>query len=757
MLTAAYFALDYNNAVWIVIASSSAVALWVGAHRTERRLPWMLLAIGQTCYLVAEIIWVAYDNLGDVPFPSAADVFYIAVYPFVAGGVYVLVRDRSPGRDRAAMIDAAVITVVGALLAWIYLMEPYARDPSLSVLEIVVSVAYPMADLLLLAMLARLLVASDGRSVALILIAVGTITMLMSDVAFARLELTVGYETGLIDLGWIVNYVAWGVAALHPSSRSVSRPVAGPTEQLTTARLTLLAAVALIAPGVLLVHPAAGPHHVHLIEVVAATAAVFVLVILRIAGLNREVGKQVSALRSQRKELKSALDERDALADRLLHQASHDPLTGLANRPLFMDRVDSALSSGSKIDSGVAVLFMDLDDFKAVNDSFGHSAGDELLMALAQRLRGVLRSGDMAARLGGDEFCVLVARADDRGVTERVASRILRAIRTPFVLRQGTVEIHSSVGIALGEAGIGAEQLVRNADAAMYLAKNKGKDRYEVFDLTKHSSLLDQISFKSSLPGALENGEFTVHYQPVVDIASGSIVGAEALVRWNHPEKGLVYPGDFIGVAEENDFIFSLGAWVLKHACLQASQWRKTLGPPNPFTMSVNVSARQLTHPPFVQHVTSALAESGLAPEHLILECTESVLMKHEDGARTLAALSELGVRFAIDDFGTGYSSLAYLRRLPADLLKIDKSFVDEILGGPEDEAVAHAVLRLGTILNKSVIAEGIEDERQRSRLVALGCKFGQGHLFSPAVEPHQFTRLLTGEEDLEPSQLVVK
>lgn len=755
LLSAAYFSLGYNSVVWIAIAASSAIAIWIGAARVERRLPWVLLAIGQTSYLVAEIVWVAYDFSGDVPFPSAADVFYIVVYPCAAAGLYILVRDRSPGRDRPALIDAAVITVVGGLLAWIYLMEPYARDPALTMLEVVVSVAYPIADLLLLAMLARILVGPGARSVAYIFLTAGTITMLFSDVAFARIELTAGYEPGLVDLGWLLNYIAWGVAALHPSARHASHPVPFQNERLTMAQLLVLAGVSLVAPTVLLFHP--GPDHVHVLEVVGATAAVFILVILRMAGLNREIRAQVAALTSQRRELKSALDERDALAGRLLHQASHDPLTGLANRSLFMERVESALSSQSPAGPGVAVLFLDLDDFKEVNDNLGHSAGDELLVALAQRLRRVLRAGDLACRLGGDEFAVLVAQVDDERVSGRVAARILRAIRAPFVLRRGTVEIHSSVGVARGEAGIGAEQLVRNADAAMYLAKNKGKDRFEIFDLTKHSSLLDQISFKSSLPGALERGEFTVHYQPLVDISSGAIVGAEALVRWNHPERGLIYPNDFVPVAEENDFIFSLGAWVLKQACMQASEWRKTLGAENPFTISVNVSARQLTHPALVKHVTTALADSGLEPEHLILECTESVLIRHEDGTRTLTELSELGVRLAIDDFGTGYSSLAYLRSLPATLLKIDKSFVDEILGGPEDEAVAHAVLRLGNILNKSVIAEGIEDERQRSRLAALGCRFGQGHLFSPAVEADRFTRLLTGEEDLERTELVVK
>jgi diguanylate cyclase (GGDEF)-like protein len=756
-LSVAYFATHENNAVWIAIATSSTIALWAAAARSERRLPWVLLAIAQTCYHLGEILWVAYDVAGNVPFPSVADIFYFLTYPFAAAGLYIFVRDRSPGRDKPAVIDAAVVTVVMALLAWVYLMEPYARDPSLSVLEIVVSVAYPVGDLVLLAVLARLLVGEGAFSKSLVLIAVGTAAMLVSDVVFARVELTVGYTPGLIDLGWIVNYLAWGAAALHPSMLRASDPVPAPTERLTTGRLVVLAGVSIIAPAVLALEWATGAVRLHVIEVVVATVGVFVLVLLRMAGLNREVRAQVTALQSKGRELRSALDERDALADRLLHQASHDPLTGLANRYLFMERIDAALASQKKIDPAVAVLFVDLDDFKLVNDGLGHSAGDELLKALAQRLRGVLRHGDMAARLGGDEFGVLVASADDEGVAQRVAWRALCAIRAPFNLRQGTVDIHSSIGVALGEPEIGAEQLVRNADAAMYLAKNKGKDRYEMFDLMKHSSLLDQISFKSSMPSALDKGQFTVHYQPIVDIKTREVVGAEALARWNHPQKGLVYPGDFIGIAEENDFILSLGAWVLNEACHQAVEWRATLGNPSPFSISVNVSARQLAHPELVEDVAAALDESGLGPEHLILECTESVLMKHDDGAPTLAQLSGMGVRFAIDDFGTGYSSLSYLRRLPADILKIDKSFVDEILGGPEDEAVAHAVLRLGAILNKSVIAEGIEDERQRTRLVALGCRFGQGHLFSRPVEPHEFTPLLVAAEDSDRAQLVVK
>jgi diguanylate cyclase len=717
----------------------------------------VLLALAQTSYLIAEILWVVYDFTGGVPFPSAADFFYIGVYPFAAAGLYTFVKDRTPGHDRAALIDVAVITVVGGLLSWVYLMEPYARDPSLSILEIAVSVGYPIADLVLLAVLARLLVSSASRCLALELIAAGTTAMLISDVVFARIELTVGYETGLIDLGWIIQYIAWGVAALHPSALCVSERIPQRQERLTPTRLSILTGVSLIAPAILAIEWARGAENPHVFEVVIATATVFILVLLRLSGLNREIGQQVTALTRQGRELKSALDERDALADRLLHQASHDPLTGLANRSLFMNRVERALASRASIDPAIAVLFLDLDDFKLVNDSFGHSAGDELLVALAQRLRGVLRTGDVAARLGGDEFGVLIARADDDGVSERVAARVLRTLRTPFVLRQGTVEIHSSIGIAVGEPGIGAEHMIRNADAAMYMAKNRGKDRFEVFDLTKHSSLLDQISFKSSLPAALEKGEFVLEYQPVVNISTREILGAEALVRWNHTEKGVVYPSDFIGVAEENDFILSLGAWVLREACMQGREWRDLVGEQAPFSMSVNVSPRQLADPRLVEHVTAALVESGFPPEQLILEFTEGVLMKHEDGAPTLAELSKLGVRFAIDDFGTGYSSLAYLRRLPADLLKIDKSFIDEILGGPEDEAVAHAVLRLGIILNKSVIAEGIEDERQRVRLEILGCRLGQGYLFSPPVHPYQFTRLLTGEQDIEPSELVVK
>jgi diguanylate cyclase (GGDEF)-like protein len=753
-----YYLTDLNIFVFLAVPVSAVTLLWVHSFRIERGLPWKLVAAGLTSYLIAEILWVVYSlSGGEVPFPSLADIFYLAPYPLVGAGLLVFIRDRSPGRDRAALIDAAVITVVSSLLAWVLIIEKCARMPSLNFVERIISVAYPLGDLILLALLARLLVGGGMRSVALGFLGAGVVAALVGDVLFLKLQ-AMGYETALIDLGWICNYTFWGVAVLHPSARTISAKPRGADTGLTRRRLMLLAGVSVAAPVVLAVEWACGAT-THVPEVVAATVAVFTLVLLRMGNMNREIKDQVHLLQRQKVELRRrgdelrvTLEERNTFAEKLRYQASHDSLTGLANRATFMERVQGVLESSSADGSDVAVLFLDVDDFKVVNDRLGHVAGDELLVAVASRLRGALRSGDLAARLGGDEFGVLVVGAGDEDEMRGVAGRILQAMRGVFEVSGTTVEVHSSIGIAFGPStDRSADQLVRDADTAMYLAKRRGKDRYEVFDFSKQAALLDEISLKAELPAALGADQFELHYQPIVELETGVVVGAEALVRWNHPHRGLIHPRQFISLAEESDVILSLGEWVLSEACARAVEWVERLGPESRFTVSVNVSNRQLVTPAFVDHVGRVLEASALKPDRLVLEFTESTLLTHEDGvAEMLEELQKLGIRLAIDDFGTGYASLAYLRHLPADILKIDKSFVAGVSLGAEDRAIAHAILRLGTTLNKQVVAEGIESEAQRARLLELGCRLGQGYLFSPPLVADRFSALVAPGRRLE-------
>jgi diguanylate cyclase (GGDEF)-like protein len=432
------------------------------------------------------------------------------------------------------------------------------------------------------------------------------------------------------------------------------------------------------------------------------------------------------------------------LYEEIRHQAFHDGLTGLANRALFGDRVEHALARSARTGSLIAVLFVDLDDFKTVNDRFGHQAGDQLLRSIGERIEGVVRPGDTAARLGGDEFALLLEDIRGAADAEMVAERLIQEVRTPTRLGEVDTLVGASVGIALSSArGERANELLQNADFAMYRAKGAGKGRYELFETSMRAGMAERAELKQIIHGAVDRGELRVAYQPIVELASGQIVGAEALVRWHPAGRPLLMPADFITLAEENGQIVAIGRWVIEEACRLARRWQDQLGDPG-FGISVNLSARQFQHADLVRDVMSALATTGLRPESLTLEITESVLMQHTTSTiETLGTLRGHGVRLAIDDFGTGYSSLSYLDRFSVDQLKIDRTFVDGFGADREGPVLVRAIIELGQALGLEIVAEGIERPDQLGPLRALGCRFGQGYLFSRPIEPTAFSELL--------------
>jgi diguanylate cyclase (GGDEF)-like protein/PAS domain S-box-containing protein len=437
------------------------------------------------------------------------------------------------------------------------------------------------------------------------------------------------------------------------------------------------------------------------------------------------------------------VSDRKELEEQLVHQAFHDGLTGLANRSLFAERVQHALARTGRDE--LAALFIDLDDFKHVNDSLGHAAGDQLLVAAARRLQGCLRPTDTAARLGGDEFAVLLERVKGAEGAAVVADRVLETLHKPFGINGRTIPIKASIGVAVGQPGVdGVEELLRNADVAMYAAKAGGKDRYELFRPDMHADMLQRLELETELRHAADRGELVLHYQPIVELASGRITRVEALVRWNHPTRGLLPPPAFIPLAEEQGMIGPIGRWVLLEACHQARRWHERFPDLPPLAMHVNLSGRQLEDEGLVGVVTQALDVSRLEPRLLTLEITETVLMiDTETMSRRLQELKGLGILVAIDDFGTGYSSLSYLRRFPIDMLKIDKAFVDGIGQGSEDVTLAHAIVNLSQTLQLHTVAEGIEEAVQAVRLAALGCQDGQGYHFARPVPAAAMSELL--------------
>ena len=989
-----------------------AIVAGIRMNKPAARAAWWLFAAGQFLFLSGDLYTYSYPKLlgADVGFPSIGDGLYLLVYPVLMAGLFILVRRRSPRPDRAALIDALILTIGIGLLSWVFLIAPNVHLENLSLLANAVSVAYPLGDVLLLAAAIRLAVDAGKRSPAFWLLVSSIVCLMATDSAYNLALLKDTYNHQLIyDAGWIFYYLLWGAAALHPSMRSLEEPAADSRTPLTPLRLTLLGAACLIAPGIRLVQSFGNPD---VLVLIVASAVLFLLVVVRMAGLVRQEARVVSrerALRGAGVELVAAaghdqvataaisavhrllgaeppvrlvliaqnqavveassdgatgglvgdgtrdwlsngsgslrvlhsdppayvrgdlrlpegqttmvapltvrgdvrgalvvsspesvtrdladalgalatqvslavegaslaadlhrrqgearfrslvahasdlitvldgeglvtyqspsiervlgyrshevegrrfdrllvesdrpllaqliavdgpgeaeghtiecsvlhrdgtpltfevqhtdllhdehvhgivlnsrdVSERKAFEEQLAHQAFHDPVTKLANRALFSDRVEHALMRSTRGIPEIAVMFIDLDDFKTVNDSLGHTAGDEVLQEVGRRLKIAVRPTDTVARFGGDEFAVLLDGVDGSSDAADAASRILRALELPIEIDGKNVVPRASVGICLVGEDLEtpeATELLRNADVAMYMAKRDSKGSYRVFEPTMHERVVERLELRSDLQHALSLDQLELHYQPVVRLSGREILGVEALVRWNHPTRGTIPPIQFIPVAEETGLIIPMGRWILETACYEGVRLQERFTRDEPLTMSVNLSVRQLQSETLVADVRSALSLTGLPASSLVLEITESLMLTDTDFAmQQLHDLKGLGIRLAMDDFGTGYSSLSYLSRFPVDILKMDRSFV----GSEDNEALTSAIIALGTSLSLEVVAEGIELAEQANSLEELGCELGQGYLFARPMDAAALSNFLAlagepAEEDIE-------
>lgn len=436
-------------------------------------------------------------------------------------------------------------------------------------------------------------------------------------------------------------------------------------------------------------------------------------------------------------ELERVKNELEESREHFRHAAFHDTLTGLPNRALLTDHIKLSIERARRrSDHLFAVLFLDLDRFKNINDSLGHAAGDQFLIKIASRLQSCMRPTDTVARLGGDEFAILLDGLDTNEDAARIAERVQEELSQPFNLYGHEVYTTASIGITLCTTYYDSpENILRDADTAMYHAKENGKARYELFDAAMHASVMARLQLENDLRRAVENQEFLVYYQPIVTLDTGRIAGFEALVRWQHPERGFVSPSEFIPLAEETGLIVEIGAWVLRESCRQMRQWTIENGLRSSLTMSVNLSTKQFAQPDLIDSVRQILSETGLDPSGLKLEITESAVMDNSDtAAYMLTQLRELGIKLSIDDFGTGYSSLSYLHRFPVNTLKIDRSFVSRMCEGDENAEIVRTIVTLATNLGMAVVAEGVETTEQHERLKELRCEYGQGYLFSMPV-----------------------
>ena len=1024
LLLAVYYRLPgLRVEAWGLIGLTGVIAIVAGVviNRPARKLPWLLLAAALASFIAGQMSYLVAQLTGTVlPFPSYADVLYLLTYPLYAAGLLVFILWRTPDRDRRSLIDALTLTAGLALLSWIYLVLPNVHTPGLTWLQKSVAIAYPLGDVLVLAMIARLLAPGAGPSRCVQLLTLGFAGGLAADVSYGLIVLHGTFHNGsVVDLGWAVFYAAFGAAALHPTMTELTQPVTRQHAEVSPVKLIVLMLTSLIAPVVLFIESfqvrggnlsviavfsailyllvlsrlsdvaashrralgrervvrQAGLSLVAAASVDQAAAAVKsatdallgtgprgdVLLAVRIGGTFRAVteasadpvamsrlgglaetwlplatgsapllapltslpvqaralvpgsawmlvcpltvkdrpsgdpligllavfGEQRMladlsatmeilayevALAAERIMLRDEVirreneayfrtlihDTSDAilivgddgkvryatpsaasifgditvegaylgnlvadgehddlvrilrqlragtslgsryvdrqitrhdgvivqvqvrcsdlrndptvaglvltvrdvteqrqLEDQLKHQAFHDALTGLPNRLLFQDRISRELAAARRHDMTTGVLFADLDDFKVVNDTMGHGVGDELLVAAAERLVGLIRDCDTVARLGGDEFALLVGNAADSAAVEEVADRIVAAFSEPFVLASGAMLTTVTVGVATTQDSADTDELLRQADLALYAAKAAGKRQWRRYRPVLSAGLIRRRELQAALEEALASGAFALHYQPIIALTTGELAGFEALVRWPHPKWGMIRPDQFIGLAEETGQIVPLGSWVMARAVADIARWRRyplpeppardaapnrrvpdDTTPPRGLYVSVNVSARQFSTPGFVDGVRQVLDTSGLEPRALLLELTESVLLRGDERMQSiLMQLKAIGVRLAIDDFGTGYSSLSYLRELPIDILKMDKSFVDGIAISAQRLALAEGIVQIARTLKLDVIAEGIESELQHDLLTSMGCQFGQGYLLAMPME----------------------
>jgi diguanylate cyclase (GGDEF)-like protein len=722
---------DLQDFAYQVPGTMAALAVMVGVavNRPPDARPWFLLSAGLALSTAGDWTWVILARVyGLEPFPSIADAFYLGGMGLTVLAVVWMVRGRIPGGDRAGLVDALIVAVGVGLVSWAFLMAPIVADPAAAFNEIAIALAYPMLDILLLGLMVRILLAPGPRVPSLTFLMGALVAFLLSDFPYAILALSDGYYTGhIVDAGWLIGSVLWATAALHPSMRQVAERVEVGEVRLSAWRLVLLAAASLMAPAVLVIEWVAGnPIDVPVIAVGCVT--LFLLVIARLGGVVAD--------------LRSTLHQRQRLEKELERRALHDPLTGLANRTLFADRAGRALAQR---DERVAALFLDLDDFKTINDTHGHQAGDQLLVAVADALRRSVRPEDTVARLGGDEFAILIERGATEGGARTLADRLLAALRTPVRVAGRDRSISASIGISLGVSGTAtAETLMREADIAMYVAKGDGKGGSSVFDSRRHASVVRSIGLREDLERAIRHRQFELHYQPIIDIESGDLAGVEALVRWNHPVRGLLTPADFIPAAESTGSIIPLGQWIFEEACRQAVAWSAAGSPlADGRFMSVNLSTVQLTHPGFVDFVAETVRPSALPGGQLLVEVTESANPDPDAVSDTLRRIHAFGIRLAIDDFGTGYASMGWLPHTPFDIIKIDRSLVALVATEVRAEAVVTGITDLARRLGAVCIAEGVEQPEQLVRLRQMGCELAQGFHFAPAMPVAQLESLL--------------
>jgi diguanylate cyclase (GGDEF)-like protein len=710
-----------EESTFVLVGAATFIAMVVGIrrHRPALRWPWIAIGGALALFIVGGGMRQSFETLGDLSADRSnlPDFITLPGYLLVGAGLAAIARARGgEAGDRDMVLDGVVASLAALTIAWVYLISPalFHEEAPFSVRLLLA--CYPPLSVFLVAVAARMVFTAGGtRSPAHLFLLTAMLCMLAGDVLYMMVEThVVSPPESLIDLPYVLAYVALGACVLHPSVRDIAEPVVSERRVTTNRGRLAFIAVALAIPA--FVTAVRGDNSTSDRAVLSG-----IIIALTAAGIWR-VSRALSA---------NARSEA-----RLAHQATHDVLTGLPNRVFAGEHVSRLLRRAAGSGDRVALVFLDVDRFKLVNDTLGHSRGDELLVAVARRLQASVRPGDLVARIGGDEFIIVVDRAPDAEAVLEMGERIRNSFHQPFLVRGLETFSSASLGIAFSDAAdpdLDAESLIRDADTAMYEAKESGRDAIRVFDSSMRERTAERLTLERFLRHALDRGELELLYQPIVELTTRRVTSVEALIRWRHPTLGEVSPSRFIPVAEDTGLIVEIGAWALGEACSRVAEWRRLSPALADLRVAVNVSARQLRDDRLVATVRGALDSRQLPADALVLELTESLLMDDPvAAAEILASVRALGVRLAIDDFGTGYSSLAYLKRFPVDAVKIDRTFVEALdREDTSEETLVAAIIAMTKALSLTTVAEGVETDAQAERLLHLGCTAAQGYLFS--------------------------
>jgi diguanylate cyclase (GGDEF)-like protein len=727
------------DAVSVLLGGAVVISMVIASRRcaadARTASAWRMLALAFTFLTAAYTVWLIYAAVdASLPFPSGADVGFLLFYPLFLGGLLRFPTEaKSRAAERRLLLDGVIIALAATSVIWFLVLGPTVAASGRTLFEGAVAAAYPVGDLVQLCGVIYLVTRAPAPETrrSLHVLAVAAALAVTGNVVYTWSSVHANASVLLIsDIAWASALVLYLLAAANQAPLDgAHQPDGVDAHEAAEARARDAAAsrwLAYSAPavvfGLLIAAQFDSPAYQRL--GLAACASVMTFLVF---------SRQILAQR----ELISAQGQ-------LSYQAMHDALTGLPNRALVLDRATQMVARARRHRLPVAAVYVDIDGFKNVNDTFGHAAGDELIQAVADRLSGVIRGSDTVGRIGGDEFVVLLDSPTLDVAPELVAERMLEVLREPVELEtagQRSITVTGSLGVATTVTD-GADQLLANADMALYQAKASGKNRVAIFESGMQAAAQDRLLLEMDLRAAVDRGEFFLLYQPTFDLRSESITGVEALLRWRHPTRGVIEPDLFVPIAEETGIIVPVGRWVLSEACAQAAKWHHE---GHPVGVSVNVSARQLDNDgELVAHVRAGLAESRLAPSALTLEITETALM-HDPAvaAARLGALKALGVRIAIDDFGTGYSSMAYLRQFPVDALKIDRSFISGLDVSNGAAEILRSLVQLGKSLGLETLGEGIEEHDQLRSLQREDCDSGQGFLFARPLAPQEMSTFI--------------